>query len=88
MTSARPIDQVTPRLVLAGRVDYLSLKVGDYDGRLTNTEAKISYQIFENVGIGAAYRYVDYNLNIDKPRRQGEVAYKCMGPALFLIVAF
>jgi hypothetical protein len=80
--------QITPRLLLGGRVDYLSLKVGDYDGRLTNTEARLSYRLFQNVGIGAAYRYVDYDLNIDKPHWQGELAYKFKGPALFLTAAF
>lgn len=80
--------QITPRLMLGGRVDYLSLKVGDYDGRLTNTEARLSYRLFRNVGVGAAYRYVDYDLNIDKPHWQGEVAYKFKGPALFLSAVF
>ena len=80
--------QITPRLLLGGRVDYLSLKVGDYDGRLTNTEARLSYRLFDHVGIGAAYRYVDYDLNVDKPHWQGEVAYKFKGPALFLQAAF
>ena len=80
--------QITPRLLLGGRVDYLSLKVGDYDGRLTNTEARLGYRLFKNVGIGAAYRYVDYDLNIDKPHWQGEVAYKFKGPAIFLQAVF
>jgi hypothetical protein len=80
--------RITPRLLVGGRVDYLSLKVGDYDGHLTNTEARLSYRLFKNVGVGAAYRYVDYDLNIDKPRWQGEVAYKFKGPALFLQALF
>ncbi len=80
--------QVAPRLMVGGRVDYLSLKVGDYDGRLVNAEARLSYRLFKNVGIGAAYRYVDYDLNIDKEHWQGELAYKFKGPALFLTAAF
>ena len=80
--------QITPRLVVGGRVDYLSLKVGDYDGRLVNTEARLSYRVIQNVAIGAAYRYVDYDLNIDKERWQGELAYKFKGPALFLQAIF
>ena len=80
--------QITPRLLAGARVDSLSLKVGDYDGRLVNTEARLSYRLFRNVGIGAAYRYVDYDLNIDKEHWQGEVAYKFKGPALFLQAAF
>jgi hypothetical protein len=80
--------QIAPRLVISGRVDYLSLKVGDYDGRLVNTEARLSYRLLKNVGIGAAYRYVDYDLNIDKEHWQGELAYKFKGPALFLQAVF
>ncbi len=80
--------QIAPRVLIGGRVDYLSLKVGDYDGRLVNTEARLSYRVLDNVAIGAAYRYVDYNLNIDKERWQGELAYKFKGPALFLQAVF
>ena len=80
--------QVTDRLSLGGRVDYLSLKVSDYDGRLINAEARLSYRVFQNVGVGVMYRYVDYDLDIEKDRWNGEVAYKFKGPALFLQAAF
>jgi len=80
--------QVTPRLSLGGRVDYLSLKVSDYDGRLINAEARASYRLFENIGVGVMYRYVDYELDIEKDRWNGEVAYSFKGPALFLQAAF
>jgi len=80
--------QVTPRLLVGGRVDYLSLKVSDYDGRLINAEARLSYRVFKNVGIGAMYRYVDYDLDIEKDRWNGEIAYKFKGPAIFLQAAF
>jgi hypothetical protein len=80
--------QVTPRLLLGGRVDYLSLKVSDYDGRLINAEARASYRLFNNVGVGVMYRYVDYELDIEKDRWNGEVAYQFKGPAIFLQAAF
>jgi hypothetical protein len=79
---------ITPRLSAAARVDYLSLKVGDYDGRLVNTEARLGYRLLDHVELGAAYRYVDYDLNIDKERWQGELAYKFKGPAVFLRAVF
>jgi hypothetical protein len=78
----------TPRLTATARVDYLSLKVGDYDGRLTNSEARLSYRVFDNVGFGAGYRYVDYDLDVDKERWNGEMAYKFKGPVLFVQAAF
>jgi hypothetical protein len=80
--------QIVPRLTVSGRIDYLSLKIGDYDGRLVNTEARLSYRLLDHIAIGAAYRYVDYDLNIDKDHWQGEVAYKFKGPALFLQAVF
>ena len=78
----------SPKLTATARVDYLSLKVGDYDGRLTNTEARLSYRVLENVGVGAGYRYVDYHLKIDKERWNGDMAYKFKGPILFVQAAF
>lgn len=80
--------EVAPRLRVAGRADYLSLKVGDYDGRLVNTQVSASYRLFQHVALGAMYRYVDYDLNVDKSHWQGEVAYKFKGPALFLQATF
>jgi hypothetical protein len=79
---------LTSRLTASARVDYLSLKVGDYDGRLVNTEARLGYRLLDHVELGAAYRYVDYDLNIDKARWQGELAYKFKGPAVFLRAVF
>lgn len=80
--------QVAPKVVVGGRVDYLSLKVSDYDGRLINAQASVTYRLFKNVGIGAMYRYVDYELGIEKDRWNGDIAYSFKGPALFLQAAF
>jgi hypothetical protein len=77
-----------PRLTLGGRIDYLSLTIDEYHGRLINTQATISYRILKNVGIGAMYRYVDYRVDVRKPEWTGRVAYDYKGPALFLEVGF
>ena len=80
--------QVAPRLELTGRVDYLSLKISDYDGRLINVQAGIAYRLFDNVSIGAAYRYVDYRVDVEKEVWQGRVHYKLNGPAVQLQASF
>lgn len=80
--------EIAPRLTIGGRVDYLSLKVSDYDGRLINAQAKLSYRIFKNVGIGAGYRYVDYRVDVDKDRYTGRFQYKFSGPAILLEAGF
>ncbi|MCJ8157748.1 outer membrane beta-barrel protein [Sphingomonas sp. LaA6.9] len=80
--------EIMPKLTLTGRIDYLSLSIDDYDGRLINTQAALTYRVFKNVGIGAMYRYVDYRLDVEKPEWEGRIAYEFKGPAIFLQVGF
>jgi len=80
--------EVAPQLTLSGRIDYLSLKIDDYKGKLINTQAELSYRVLKNVGIGAMYRYVDYDVEVDKDKWQGEVKYRFSGPALFVRIGF
>jgi len=80
--------RVAPKVTASARADYLSLTVGDYDGRLLNAQAAISYRVLENVGIGASYRYVDYKLDVKKGNWRGNLRYEFNGPALFLQAGF
>ena len=80
--------EVMPRLTIGARADYLSLSVGDYDGELLNLQAKVTYRVLDNVGIGAAWRYVDYRVDVDKDRYAGRFQYEFNGPALFLQAGF
>jgi len=78
----------TPQLALHGRLDYLSLKYNDYDGRLTNLMASLDWRFAKNFGVGIGYRYVDYRLEATKTDFNGEVQYKFQGPTIFLNAAF
>ncbi|MGE4303357.1 MAG: hypothetical protein AB7E24_04910 [Novosphingobium sp.] len=80
--------RLAPRVETAARIDYLSLKIGDYDGRLVNAQAGIAYQVLDNVSIGLAYRYVNYRIKIDKDAWSGRVRYALNGPALTLQASF
>jgi hypothetical protein len=80
--------EVAPRVILAGRADYLSLKVGDYKGSLANLQASARYAVSKNISVGVLYRFVDYKLKIDKPDYRGRVQYKFYGPGAFLRVGF
>jgi hypothetical protein len=77
-----------PKLTLAARVDYLQLKISDYRGSLINVEASASYRVFPNVGIGAMYRHVDYQLDVDRDDWNGGVAYRFSGPLILWNSAF
>lgn len=80
--------RVAPKVTASARADYLSLSVDNYDGRLLNAQAAITYRVFDNVGIGAAYRYVDYKLDVKKDDWKGRLRYDFNGPAIFLQAGF
>ena len=73
---------------VGGRIDYLSLSIGDYDGRLVNAQASVSYRFTPNFGIGVMYRYVDYRVDVTKTNAEGRFAYQFSGPAVFLEAGF
>jgi hypothetical protein len=80
--------EVYPRVILSGRADYLSLKVGDYDGSILNAQASLGYRVTDNIEVGATWRYVDYGLEVEKERYTADVDYKFSGPAIYLRAGF
>lgn len=79
--------EIAPKLRLSGQVDYLSLKIDNYDGRLVNLQAGAAYSLTRNLRLGAMYRRVDYRLKIDKNDYKGRVDYTFDGPMLFAELA-
>ena len=79
---------VSPVLIVRGRVDFLSLKYGDYDGRLVNWMAALDWRFSKNVGAGFGYRYVDYRVEATKSDFTGEVKYTFKGPTIFINAGF
>jgi hypothetical protein len=80
--------QVTPKVTVNGRVDYMSLEVGDYDGGVTNAQISASYRFTRNFGVGVMYRFVDYGVDINKDDWSGELEYEFSGPAIYAELAF
>ncbi len=69
------------------RIDYLSLKIDDYDGKLINAQAGV-YAITDNIALGIAYRYVEYRLGVDKDNWNGRMRYELSGPAVIAQASF
>jgi hypothetical protein len=78
----------TDQLSVRGRVDLLSFKYDEYDGRLVNWMAALDWRFAKNWGAGIGYRYVDYKLEAESSDFRGEINYKFKGPTLFLNAAF
>lgn len=80
--------EIYPQVTVNGRVDYMSLSYGDYDGDITNAQISVSYRFHRNVGIGAMYRFVDYGVDVTKDDWTGRMDYEFSGPAVYLEFAF
>jgi opacity protein-like surface antigen len=78
----------SPAFGVRARADLLSLEYGDYDGSLTNVELAVDWRFHPNYAVGAAYRYVNYELKASSSSWNGEVNYKFKGPTLFFEAAF
>ena len=57
---------ISPNWVVKGRVDWLSVEIGDYDGQLTNASLGVNYQMFEHFGVGVSYNLFDLDVTISK----------------------
>lgn len=79
---------IAPDWQATGRVDYFSLRHGDYDGRLINAQANLIYRITSQAGIGVGWRLDDYRIEATKSGFRGEVEYKFRGPQAFVELSF
>jgi hypothetical protein len=80
--------EVMPSVTINARADYLSLGIDDYDGAILNAQASVSYRFSRNFGIGVGYRYVDYDLDVEKDNYVASFDYKFWGPSIFLEAGF
>jgi hypothetical protein len=47
----------------------------------------IGYRVYGNIDLGVSYRYVKYNLDVDK-RLQTDLDYRFSGPSVFVRIGF
>lgn len=80
--------QPAPRVIIGGRADYFGLGIEEYDGSVLNLQASAQYRIMDNVGIGVSYRYVDYDLDVEKDTYVASFDYQFTGPSFFIEIGF
>jgi len=71
-----------PKWALIGRVDWFGIKIGEYSGTLWNLGPSINYQVFDNISIGAGYRYFKATVKMDKPDWNGDFSMSVKGPLI------
>jgi len=80
--------EATPKIILNGRVDFLSLDLDDYGGAITNVQAAAAYRFTPMFSAGLAYRYVNYDMQVTKNDYDADIDYEFSGPSIFLRMGF
>lgn len=73
----------TAKWGIGARIDWFSLNTGKYGGFLWNLGPSVSYQLFENFGIGTTYRYFNVSLDVNESLWKGSANLIFHGPLLF-----
>ncbi len=74
--------------LLAARVDWFALSVGEYSGNMWNLGAGVNYQFHKNIGVGLKYRYFDFSAKVDKSKWNGSFSMNFQGPLLTINANF
>lgn len=79
---------LSPKWIVAGRVDWFGANISDYDGTFLNAEARVQYQMFDHLGMGVAYKHFEFQ--VDKGDNDGDwhTDVETSGPVLFLSANF
>jgi hypothetical protein len=75
---------LTQKWVLTARYDWLSVAVGDYDGRLVNASAGVNYQMFDHFGVGLNYNYFELDVGVTSSNWVGTALTSYKGAFFYL----
>jgi hypothetical protein len=78
--------QISRRWSFAGYTQHFLIKVGDFDGSLTDTRISFSHHTFKNVGFGFGWNRIETDLDIDNSEYLMAVDHKLDGIQAFVVV--
>ena len=73
---------------LDGQVQYFALKIGKYDGRITDFRAGVTRMFGDHFGLGAGYDYFSTRVNVDSAAFDGRLRWRYSGAQIFLTGSF
>ena len=80
--------QIGEKVYLQASLGLLSLNYDEYDGTLFSARGAVEWRPWKHVGLGAAYQYIEVELDVDKSNKQEYYDFEFYGPVLFLTVGF
>ena len=75
---------ISPDWAFKSRLDWMSAKVGDYDGRLINASLGVNYQVFKHAGIGLSYNLFDLDVGVRNSEWKGQLKTRYEGLYAYL----
>ena len=79
---------IADKVYLSGSLGFFSLEYDNYDGSLFSARAAVEWRPWQHVGLGAAYQYVELDLEVEGDSKQEDYDFEFYGPVLFLSVGF
>ena len=79
---------ISDKWAVRAAFNYLSLTVGDINGRILSYNAGITYYIFKNLSASVSYAGLDINVDVEKDIFQGYFKWGYKGPSFTLNYAF
>jgi hypothetical protein len=76
------------KVYLHGSLGFFSLDYDKYDGNLFSARGAVEWRPWKHVGLGAAYQYVQLDLEVDSESKQESYDFEFYGPVLFLSIGF
>lgn len=73
---------------LTGRVNWLQLKIDNYNGGLTDAELGLSWRFANSFSATASWRVLNYRLDVERERFEGRIRYRFTGPTVGLVATF
>jgi len=74
----------SPKWFVGGRIDWLQVSVGKYDGGITNFAVGVNYQMFQNIGIGVKYQLFRLGVDVDDDTWHGRAVLNYDGAIVYL----
>ncbi|QAA80413.1 hypothetical protein EI546_01110 [Aequorivita sp. H23M31] len=70
------------KLSLTTKLDWFGIKIDNFSGVLWDISPTINYQAFRNLGISAGYKFLDFGVEVDKNKWQGNIDLQFQGPTV------
>jgi len=73
------IHAFSPRWAVKTRLDWLGADIGKYDGYILNFALGVNFQMFEHVGVGLNYNWLELDARVNDDPWRGEVLSNSKG---------